>query len=135
MSADRKVRFIASTMEQVTFAELQVNVVAGVGVPDEADDFHEKLAVFAQLGVACLQERVRSAAHPGVFRGEHRIDVSFRYCAKFDHVTPESDSLYHQNGSEDCRHRESRCLKSYRCHDCGPLRHSITAELYLSDFA
>jgi hypothetical protein len=53
--------------EKVAFAELSINVVAWIGVPDEAHDLYKKLTVSPELGVTCLQKRERSMAHPRVF--------------------------------------------------------------------
>ena|ERR1700687_1618687 len=53
--------------EKVTFAELSINVVAWISVPNEAYDFHKKLTVSPELRVTCLEERERRAAHLRVF--------------------------------------------------------------------
>jgi hypothetical protein len=53
--------------EKVTFAELSINVVAWISVPNEAYDFHKKLTISPEPGITCLKERERRAAHLRVF--------------------------------------------------------------------
>jgi hypothetical protein len=62
--------------KEMTFAELSINFVAWIGVPDEAYDLHKQFTIFSELGVTCLQERERSVAQTRFLRGEHPIDLS-----------------------------------------------------------
>jgi hypothetical protein len=39
---------------EVTPAELPIHVVAWIGIPNEAHDFHKELAVSPQLGIGCF---------------------------------------------------------------------------------
>ena len=53
--------------EQVTIAELAINIVVWISVPNEAYDLYKKLTISAERGITCLQECERSAAHSRVF--------------------------------------------------------------------
>src|SRR6516164_7695755 len=66
-------------------AELAVDGVAGIGIPDEAHDLHEHAAVSSQPGIARLQERKSGTAHMRVVRAEQSIDMRFRQRAVLDH--------------------------------------------------
>jgi hypothetical protein len=59
--ADKLMDLIAE--EKVTFAELPVDVVAWIRIPNEADDLHKKRAVSPEPGVAPFKQRERCAAH------------------------------------------------------------------------
>ena len=51
----------------MTIAELAINIVAWISVPNEAYDLYKKLTISAERGITCLQECERSAAHSRVF--------------------------------------------------------------------
>jgi hypothetical protein len=63
--ADKVVDLIRD--DQVTLAELSINVVARISVPNEAYDLQKKLTVSPEPRIACLQECERSAAHSRLF--------------------------------------------------------------------
>jgi hypothetical protein len=71
--------------EKITFAELPINVITWIGVPNEARDFHKKFAVSPEPRVTHLKKRQRSATDPRILRSEHTIDVRPRYCAVVNH--------------------------------------------------
>ena len=53
--------------EQVTIAELAINIVVWISVPNEAYDLYKKLAISSEPRVTCLQQCECGAAHPCVF--------------------------------------------------------------------
>ena len=53
--------------EKIAFAELQINVITWIGVPDEACDLYKKLTISPKPWVAPFKKRERSAAHPRLF--------------------------------------------------------------------
>jgi hypothetical protein len=79
---------------KVALAELAIDVVARIGVPDEAHDLDEELAVPPQRGIARLEQREGGAADARVSRAEHAIDVRSLQCAVLDHDRfPRDESL------------------------------------------
>src|SRR5262245_7446778 len=90
--ADQLVHLVRDV--KVTLAELAIDVVARIGVPDEAHDLDEELAVSPQRGIARLEQREGGAAHARVLRAEHTIDVRSLQCAVLDHDRfPRGESL------------------------------------------
>jgi hypothetical protein len=52
---------------QVTLAELSINVITWISVPNETDDLQKDLTVSPKRGITCLKKYERSPAHSGVF--------------------------------------------------------------------
>ena len=63
--ADKLVNLIWD--EQVTFAELSIDVIVWISIPNKAYDLKENLTVPPEGGITCLQKDECSAAHSRIF--------------------------------------------------------------------
>jgi hypothetical protein len=63
--ADKLVNFIWD--EQVTFAELSIDVIVWISIPNKAYDLKENLTVPPEGGITCLQKDECSTAHSRIF--------------------------------------------------------------------
>ena len=63
--ADKLVNLIWD--EQVTFAELSIDVIVWISIPNKAYDLKENFTVPPEGGITCLQKDERSAAHSRIF--------------------------------------------------------------------
>src|SRR6516225_7138288 len=71
--ANELVHLIASL--KVALGELLVNLVARIGVPNEARDFYKQLAISSEPGIAGLEQREGGAAYARVLRTEQLIHM------------------------------------------------------------
>src|SRR5262245_45165016 len=71
--ANELVHLIASL--KVALGELLINLVARIGVPNEARDFYKQLAISSEPGIAGLEQREGGAANARVLRTEQLIDM------------------------------------------------------------
>src|SRR5262249_18298480 len=71
--ANKLVHLIASL--KVAFGEFLINLVARIGVPNEARDCYKQLAVSSEPGIAGLEQREGGAAHARVLRTEQLIHM------------------------------------------------------------
>src|SRR5947209_3485781 len=80
----------------MAFAELSINFVVRMCLPNEASNLYENFTVPPELRIAFLQKRVCRATHPRLVRAEHFADVRSRYCAMLDHhqaSEPDNDNI------------------------------------------
>jgi hypothetical protein len=60
---------------KVALGELLINLIARIGVPNEARDFYKELAISSEPGIAGLEQREGGAADARVLRTEQLIHM------------------------------------------------------------